>query len=118
LVPLDLRYTESPDVVALRGTVLEPNGLIRVLECMRQTHPQLARAIARDPEPFLITLGLPVVRDGAVFRPIRNAPPEVDSEGAVHVARLTRLGYRREDVLRAWVECGGNVEQVEERLRR
>jgi hypothetical protein len=116
-VPVNQTIAESPIVVELRNAVLEENGLAMVLGRLAQNRPELAEAVGRDPEPFLMTLGLPVVRDGAVFRSVTNVRLDIEVESAVHIARLTRLGYRYEDVLHAWAECGGNAEEVERRLR-
>jgi hypothetical protein len=116
-IPVDIRFTERESIAAIREFVLRGQGYGLLLDQIRDINQQVAREMERDSLPFFAAIGLPVVQEGNAVRPIATLEPEIGEDGFFHVVRLTRLGYASGDVLRAWRECGGNLEAVERRLR-
>jgi hypothetical protein len=103
---LDARYAEPPAAVQLRNLLVHRDGFGAVLTVLRMLSPGLSGQVEANALPLLTALGIIAVRSGAGYQVIANAQrPAARVAALPRIERLTRLGYRLEDAVRA-VEAG------------
>jgi hypothetical protein len=110
----DSRYPEARAVVQLRQALLQREGFPAVLAAIRAVSPQLLAQIDANVLPFFVALGLPVAPgSGPAYRLVPSSAMDSRIQAAIpQVERLTRLGYRRNDVVRAMQRDPDNAERI------
>jgi UV excision repair protein RAD23 len=101
---------DNPQIAQLRELMSQNPGLIQpLIQQMAQSNPEMARAIAENPEALMQLLGVGEGDEGEDVPPGAQVVNVTEEERAA-IQRLEALGFPRQAVIQAYFACDKNEE--------